>query len=100
MDTASSYGGGYSEKVVGMGLKVRRQQAFLCTKCGIHPNKERTALEYDLKPESIRAVSYTHLDVYKRQVGQHLIREMMSGRFLLPLCGRRRRIPLAGFFSS
>ncbi len=54
VDTAASYGGGYSEKVVGMGLKGRRQQAFLCTKCGIHPNKERTALEYDLKPESIR----------------------------------------------
>ena len=39
VDTAASYGGGYSEKVVGMGLKGRRQQAFLCTKCGIHPNK-------------------------------------------------------------
>jgi aryl-alcohol dehydrogenase-like predicted oxidoreductase len=54
IDTAASYGGGNSERVLGRALEGKRDRAFVCTKCGIHPNKERTALEYDLKPSSIR----------------------------------------------
>lgn len=73
IDTAASYGGGNSERVVGQALEGKRNDAFLCTKCGIHPNKDRTALEYDLKPESIRReleaslrnLRTDHIDLYQ-----------------------------------
>lgn len=73
IDTAASYGGGNSERVVGRALEGRREKAFLCTKCGIHPNKDRTALEYDLKPQSIRRelesslqnLRTDHIDLYQ-----------------------------------
>lgn len=52
IDTASNYGMGHSEEVVGKAIKGRRERVFIATKCGIHKRGGRFII--DLTPSEIR----------------------------------------------
>jgi len=57
IDTAAVYGLGHSEEVVGEALASVKQggDVFVATKCGGFYRPELRKVEYDLRPESIRA---------------------------------------------
>lgn len=53
-DTATLYGGGRNETVVGKGLKDRRQSLFLASKCGMAIGQESGTKEIDGRPDTLR----------------------------------------------
>jgi aryl-alcohol dehydrogenase-like predicted oxidoreductase len=71
-DTATLYGGGRNETVVGKALKDRRQSIFLASKCGMAIDKERGKKEIDGRPQtlrvqceaSLRRLQTDHIDLY------------------------------------
>ncbi|GAA0692162.1 aldo/keto reductase [Marinobacterium maritimum] len=71
-DTATLYGGGRNETVVGKALKEQRQTLFLASKCGMAINPERGVKEIDGRPETLRAqceaslrrLQTDHIDLY------------------------------------
>ncbi|HBP5136357.1 aldo/keto reductase [Pseudomonas aeruginosa] len=81
-DTATLYGGGANEKLLGKALKTRRAQLFLASKCGMAIDRESGKKEIDGRPEtlkrqceeSLRRLQIDCLDLYylhrlDRQVG-------------------------------
>ena len=79
IETAISYGD--SEKKIGQVMKTRRDECFLSTKTHFRTKKEAA--------DGIDAVSYTHLDVYKRQKSTCPMRSR-SGIFSMNIkCGRK-----------
>lgn len=71
-DTATLYGGGRNEKVVGKALNDRRQSLFLASKCGMAIGKKSGKKEIDGRPENLRAqcedslrrLQTDHIDLY------------------------------------
>ncbi len=71
-DTATLYGGGRNEIVVGKALKEQRQSLFLASKCGMAINPERGVKEINGRPETLRAqceaslrrLQTDHIDLY------------------------------------
>ncbi|MBD3641900.1 MAG: aldo/keto reductase [Marinobacter sp.] len=71
-DTATLYGGGRNEIVVGKALKERRQSLFLASKCGMEIGQESGKKEIDGRPETLRAqceaslrrLQTDHIDLY------------------------------------
>lgn len=71
-DTATLYGGGRNEIVVGKALKERRQSLFLASKCGMAIGQESGKKEIDGRPETLRAqceaslrrLQTDHIDLY------------------------------------
>jgi len=71
-DTATLYGGGRNETVVGKALKERRQSLFLASKCGMAIGQESGKKEIDGRPDALRAQCETslrrlqtdHIDLY------------------------------------
>ncbi len=71
-DTATLYGGGRNETVVGKALKARRQSLFLASKCGMAIGQESGKKEIDGRPHTLRAQCETslsrlqtdHIDLY------------------------------------
>lgn len=71
-DTATLYGGGRNEAVVGKALKARRQSLFLASKCGMAIGQESGKKEIDGRPDTLRAQCETslgrlrtdHIDLY------------------------------------
>src|SRR5687767_8860174 len=53
IDTAPSYGYGYSEEVVGKAIAGRRAQAIIATKCGIVWRDVGGKVERNLRPDSV-----------------------------------------------
>ena len=49
IDTAKGYGNGYSEKIVGKGIKGRRRQVFLASKCGASPKQIKEDIDLCLQ---------------------------------------------------
>jgi len=56
LDTASLYGFGHNEKLIGEVLKDRRNEYVLASKCGLYRNKETGQRTLDASPEKIREV--------------------------------------------
>ncbi|GGO85914.1 oxidoreductase [Marinobacterium nitratireducens] len=54
-DTATLYGGGANETLVGKVLKDKRQQLFLASKCGMAIGQESGKKEIDGRPETLRS---------------------------------------------
>ncbi|WP_020681617.1 aldo/keto reductase [Marinobacterium rhizophilum] len=54
-DTATLYGGGANEKLVGKVLKDKRQQLFLASKCGMAIGQESGKKEIDGRPETLKS---------------------------------------------
>ncbi len=71
-DTATLYGGGRNEIVVGKALKELRQSLFLASKCGMAIGQESGKKEIDGRPETLRAqceaslrrLQTDHIDLY------------------------------------
>lgn len=71
-DTATLYGGGRNETVVGKALKERRQSLFLASKCGMAIGEQSGQKEIDGRPETLRAqceaslrrLQTDHIDLY------------------------------------
>ncbi len=71
-DTATLYGGGRNEIVVGKALKEQRQSLFLASKCGMAIGQESGKKEIDGRPETLRAqceaslrrLQTDHIDLY------------------------------------
>lgn len=71
-DTATLYGGGRNETVVGKALRAHRQSLFLASKCGMAIGQESGKKEIDGRPETLRAQCETslrrlqtdHIDLY------------------------------------
>src|SRR5690554_3900887 len=71
-DTATLYGGGRNETVVGKALKEQRQSLFLASKCGMAIGQESGKKEIDGRPETLRAqceaslrrLQTDHIDLY------------------------------------
>jgi len=71
-DTATLYGGGCNEIVVGKALKDRRQSLFLASKCGMAIGQESGKKEIDGRPDTLRAqcearlrrLQTDHIDLY------------------------------------
>ncbi len=71
-DTATLYGGGRNEIVVGKALKERRQSLFLASKCGMAIGQESGKKEINGRPETLRAqceaslrrLQTDHIDLY------------------------------------
>ena len=60
-DTATLYGGGRNETVVGKALKAHRQSLFLASKCGMAIGQESGKKEIDGRPETLRTQCETSL---------------------------------------
>jgi len=54
-DTATLYGGGANETLVGKVLKDKRQQLFLASKCGMAIGQESGKKEIDGRPETLKS---------------------------------------------
>ncbi|MCL7942930.1 aldo/keto reductase [Marinobacter sp. ATCH36] len=71
-DTATLYGGGRNETVVGKGLKTHRQSLFLASKCGMTIGQDSGKKEIDGRPNtlrvqceaSLRRLQTDHIDLY------------------------------------
>lgn len=71
-DTATLYGGGRNETLVGNALKEHRQSLFLASKCGMAINQESGLKEINGRPETIKAqceaslrrLQTDHIDLY------------------------------------
>ena len=71
-DTATLYGGGRNETVVGKALKDQRQSLFLASKCGMAIGQESGKKEIDGRPDTLRAqceaslrrLQTDHIDLY------------------------------------
>jgi aryl-alcohol dehydrogenase-like predicted oxidoreductase len=71
-DTATLYGGGRNETVVGKGLKERRHSLLIASKCGMAINEESGRKEIDGRPVtlrkqcevSLRRLQTDHIDLY------------------------------------
>ena len=71
-DTATLYGGGRNEVVVGKALKERRQSLFLASKAGMAIGQESGKKEIDGRPDTLRVQCETslrrlqtdHIDLY------------------------------------
>lgn len=71
-DTATLYGGGRNETLVGKALKEQRQSLFLASKCGMGIGQESGVKEIDGRPEtlkaqceaSLRRLQTDHIDLY------------------------------------
>lgn len=71
-DTATLYGGGRNETVVGKALKAHRQSLFLASKCGMAIGQDSGKKEIDGRPETLRAqceaslrrLQTDHIDLY------------------------------------
>jgi len=71
-DTATLYGGGRNEIVVGKALKQHRNSLFLASKCGMAISQESGKKEIDGRPETLRAqceaslrrLQTDHIDLY------------------------------------
>lgn len=53
-DTATLYGGGANEKLLGKALKTKRAQLFLASKCGMAIDRESGKKEIDGRPETLK----------------------------------------------
>lgn len=71
-DTATLYGGGRNETLVGKALKEQRQSLFLASKCGMAIGQESGVKEINGRPETIKAqceaslrrLQTDHIDLY------------------------------------
>lgn len=71
-DTATLYGGGKNESLLGKALKEKRQSLFLASKCGMAIGQESGNKEIDGRPEtiktqcesSLRRLQTDHVDLY------------------------------------
>jgi len=71
-DTATLYGGGRNELVVGKALKAHRRSLFLASKCGMAIGQESGKKEIDGRPDtlksqceaSLRRLQTDHIDLY------------------------------------
>ena len=54
LDTASAYGMGENERLVGRGIKSRRHEVVLATKCGIVRGPDGQSMAVDGSPAHIR----------------------------------------------
>ncbi len=71
-DTATLYGGGANEKLVGKALKSKRSELFLASKCGMAISPESGKKEINGRPEtlrqqcenSLRRLDTEHIDLY------------------------------------
>jgi|TARA_R100000455_G_C6273599_1_gene131410 aryl-alcohol dehydrogenase-like predicted oxidoreductase len=61
-DTAELYGGGYSEEVLGLALKNKRQQNVICTKFNAR-NSDSKSLRLSLE-NSLRRLKTDYIDIY------------------------------------
>jgi aryl-alcohol dehydrogenase-like predicted oxidoreductase len=59
IDTAPVYGDGHSEEIVGKGIKGKREEVFLATKCGLIHNSK--GYFHDLNPNSLEKELYASL---------------------------------------
>lgn len=71
IDTAPAYGWGNSEKLVGEGVKGRRSQVLISTKCGLVPDPEQECINATSYPsilsqceESLRNLQTDYIDFY------------------------------------
>ncbi|MFC6673330.1 aldo/keto reductase [Marinobacterium aestuariivivens] len=53
-DTATLYGGGANEKLLGKALKAKRSQLFLASKCGMAIGRESGKKEIDGRPDTLK----------------------------------------------
>lgn len=71
-DTATLYGGGKNETLVGKALKEKRQSLFLASKCGMAISQDTGKKEIDGRPatlkkqceDSLRRLQTDHIDLY------------------------------------
>ncbi|MBR9883322.1 MAG: aldo/keto reductase [Oceanospirillales bacterium] len=71
-DTATLYGGGKNETLVGKALKAKRQSLFLASKCGMAIGQESGTKEINGRPDilksqceaSLRRLQTDHIDLY------------------------------------
>ena len=71
IDTAPIYGAGRSEKIVGVGIKGKRDKVVIATKCGLL--KKGNEVIHDLKPhtivkevqESLKRLQTDYIDIYQ-----------------------------------
>lgn len=67
-DTATIYGAGVSETVLGNTLGARRGDIFLASKCGLFPGTNGAARDIDGRPERIKAACEASLQRLKTDV--------------------------------
>lgn len=67
-DTATIYGAGVSETVLGDTLGARRNTIFLASKCGLYPGTNGAARDIDGRPERIKAACEASLKRLKTDV--------------------------------
>ncbi len=101
VDTAPVYGNGYSETLVGKALKGRRQQAVLCTKCGLTApgrNLTRKAIFMEVD-QSLRRLQTDYIDLYQMHWPDPNtpVEESMQAMLDLKAAGKIRAIGVSNF---
>jgi len=94
IDTAKGYGNGYSEEIVGKGVKGRRHQVFLASKCGASPKQIKEDINLCLKRMKI-----DYIDLYQvHYPNPHIpISETMGAMAEIQKMGKIRYIGVSNF---
>ncbi|MBN2212433.1 MAG: aldo/keto reductase [Sedimentisphaerales bacterium] len=75
IDTAPIYGFGHSEKVVGLALRDRRQQAVLATKCGLRWDLEKGVFYF-----------YSTEDMFTNHPAKHRVHKYLGPESVIAEC--------------